>query len=155
MLADRELPLPTGPVLRSHTQTAESPEHPTDQQRQKHSQPAQAQPVNDHSKDGPTMPPPNLPYLSVPTRMATPTPPPPTRSLSTPPATLPGSHPTTSPTQQNTFQPAGVNHDYAKMAEKAESMRKQVMDSRIRSMTTVQALIVTYPVAGLRGEGFA
>ena len=68
---------------------------------------------------------------------------------------LPGSLPDTRPAQHGTFRPAGVPHDYKAMAEKAEELRRQVMESRINHMTTVQAIHVTYPVADSSGEGIA
>ena len=62
---------------------------------------------------------------------------------------------TTSPAQTGNFRPAGTPHDYKAMAEQAEELRRQVMQSRVSSMTTVQAIHVTNPVDIFRGEGIA
>ena len=55
--------------------------------------------------------------------------------------------PITSPVQHHGVQPAGVKHDYAEMARQADAMRRLVMDSKLSTMNTVQAILVTYPVS--------
>jgi hypothetical protein len=58
----------------------------------------------------------------------------------------------TSPVQYGTFRPADVPLDYIAMAQIAEELRRQVMESRVNNMSTVHAILVTYPVDTFRGR---
>ena len=133
MQAD-QTPSPNGysvPVTRSHTTVPDT-------------RPATGQP-----EPAPQPQPTSLPV--TPARVQSPLPPP----APVTPVPVRPSLPATSPAQAGNFRPAGTPHDYRAMAEQAEELRRQVMQSRVSSMTTVQAIHVTSPVDIFRGEGIA
>ena len=142
MMADQVLPLPTPVLTRSHTskQIATPDSSSTN--------PVPKSP-NQLTEETPMSPP------EVPMPLPQQAPVPPHRQQT--PVTVQQAPSRPAPTvQQEHSRPApGMRHDYAAMARRAEELRNLAQRSKISTMTTVQAITVTYPVAGLWGEGFA